>query len=67
MRHNGALGSQIKYILNHADKKAIKAVIKTANRIYDEKYMKWFLTSNPIKILYRNITYALKKIRNGGI
>lgn len=67
VRHNGALGGQIKYILNHSDKNAVASVMTTANRIYGEKYMKWFLTSNPIKILYRNITYGLKKLKSGGI
>ena len=66
-RHNGALGKQIKYILNHSDKKAVQSVMKTANRIYGKDYMIWFLTSNPIKIIYRNITYGLKKLKNGGI
>lgn len=66
-RHNGALGGQIKYILKRGDKNAIKSVITTANRIYGKKYMDWFLTSNPIKILCRNIKYGLKKLRSGEI
>ena len=66
-RHNGALGKQIKYILNHSDKKAVQSVTATANRIYGKDYMTWLLTSNPIKIIYRNITYGLKKLKNGGI
>ena len=66
-RHNGGIGNQIKYIFNHSDPVAIAAITKTANRIYGEKYMKWLLTYNPFKILWRNATYAIKKIQNGGI
>ncbi len=66
-RHNGALGNQIKYILNHADKKAAESIITTTNRIYGEKYMNWFLTDNPLKIFIRKTKYALTKIKNGQI
>ena len=66
-RHDGALGKQILYILNHCDIIARKSVLKTANRLYGKEYMNWFLTYNPLKILYRNIKYGLKKLKNGGI
>lgn len=66
-RHNGAMGKQIRYILNHADKSANTAIMTTANRVYGEKYIKWLLTSNPLKILLRNIKYAKQKIKNGEI
>jgi len=67
IRHNGAAGNQIKYILKHADKNAVKSVMITANRVYGENYMNCFLTNNPIKILWRKIKYALTKIKNGQI
>ena len=63
-RHNGACGKQIKYILNHADVHAVDAIIKTANRIYGEKYMNKFLTCNPMKIVIRNIKYLIQKYGN---
>lgn len=66
-RHNGALGRQIKYILKHSDKSAVQSVLTTANRIYGENYMRHFLTSNPIKIFWRNATYITTKLKNGGI
>ncbi|MBO7042748.1 MAG: hypothetical protein J6W08_02665 [Alphaproteobacteria bacterium] len=66
-RHNGALGKQIKYILNHSDFKATLSIMSTANRLYGENYMKSFLTSNPLKIIYRNISYIITKIKNGKI
>lgn len=66
-RHNGALGKQVKFILNHCDKTASKAIIETAHRLYGTQYIKCFLTSNPLKILFRNITYATNKLKNGGI
>lgn len=66
-RHNGALGNQIKYILNHCDKTAANAIIKTANRLYGKQYINWLLTYNPLKLLYRKSTYIIKKLKNGGI
>lgn len=66
-RHNGAAGAQIRYILKHCAPSVRNAIIKTSNRVYGEKYMNWFLTRNPIKIMIRNIKYAHKKIENGEI
>lgn len=62
-RHNGACGNQIKYILNHCNAHARKAIIKTANRLYGTEYMNWLLTGNPLKIFMRKITYIKQKIR----
>ena len=66
-RHNGDCGRQIKYVLNHSDMNATESVLKTANRVYCEKYMKSFLTYNPIKIFIRKIMYITQKIKNGQI
>lgn len=66
-RHAGALGNQIKYIFKHSNKNAVKAVMTTANRMYGKEYMKHFLTYNPLKILWRTITYGITKIKNGAI
>lgn len=63
VRHNGALGKQIRFILNNCDKTAKGAIINTANRLYGKKYVDWFLTSNCIKIITRNIMYLIQKIR----
>ena len=65
-RHNGALGNQVKYIFKHSDENAVKPIMKTANRLYGEKHMKHFLTYNPVKILWRNIRYIMKKLIHGG-
>ena len=66
-RHNGALGKQILYILKHSDNIANQYVMASANRLYGEKYMQDFLTSNPLKILWRNIQYGITKLKNGKI
>ena len=66
-RHNGALGGQIKFVLNHSDKNAKNVIIKSANRLYGKRYIDWFLTYNPFKILYRNFTYVIQKLKHGGI
>lgn len=62
-RHNGAAGYQINYVLNHIDKNTANAIINTANRLYGEKYMKWLLTYNPLKTIFRNIKYIMQKLR----
>lgn len=61
-RHNGAVGNQIKYILMHANANAVRAIKKSASRVYGDKYMKWLLTYSPFKIILRNIIYATSKI-----
>lgn len=66
-RHNGAIGGQIKYILRHTDDTTHNAIMNSANRLYGMEYMKKFLTSNPFKILVRNIKYAAHKIKDGEI
>lgn len=66
-RHNGALGNQIKYIFKYSDKNATKLIMNTANYLYGKKYMQIFLTSNPIRILWRNIKYGITKLIHGGI
>lgn len=66
-RHNGALGNQIKYIFKYSDKNATKLIMNTANYLYGKKYMRVFLTSNPIRILWRNIKYGITKLIHGGI
>lgn len=63
-RHNGSAGYQLKYVLNHADKNATVAVMKSAKCFYGEPYMKWLLTSNPLKTILRNIKYVTQKLRN---
>lgn len=61
-RHSGACGNQIKYILNNCDTSARKAILKTANRLYGEKYVNWLLKSNSLKTFMRNIKYITGKI-----
>lgn len=64
-RHNGAIGGQIKYILEHCDKRAKNAILQTAYRIYGTEYMNWLLTENPFKIFLRKVKYAAHKIFGG--
>ena len=66
-RHNGELGRQILYVLNHTNKNVSDVILINAKRVYGEKYINWLLTKNPIKIIIRKITYALRKIFVEGI
>ena len=67
IRHDGAAGNQIKYILNHCAPNVRNAILKTSDRVYGKQYMNWLLTTNPFKITSRTVKYAIKKIKNGGI
>ena len=66
-RHNGELGRQILYVLNRTNKNVSDVILINAKRVYGEKYINWLLTKNPIKIIIRKITYALRKIFVEGI
>ena len=60
IRHNGALGRQILYVLRHTESAPI--IIHSAQRVYGKKYIDWLLTPNPLKIVFRNIKYLLHKV-----
>lgn len=66
-RNHGGLGRQIKYVLNHTDQNLKTAILNSVTSEYGEKYVKWLLTSNPIKIFFRNIKHALHKLLVEGI
>lgn len=66
-RHNGGLGRQILYVLNHVPQDVKNAIIQNANHVYGPEYVSRLLTRNPIKIAYRNIKYSLYKIFNEGV
>ena len=66
-RHNGELGRQILYVLNHTNKNASDVILINAQRVYGEKYINWLLTKNPIKIILRKITYGFSKLVQGKI
>ena len=64
-RHNGSLGRQILYVLNHIDDDARIAITLSARQQYGTKYTKWLLTKNPIKIMFRHIKHTTKKLLSG--
>lgn len=62
VRKHGALGAQIKYVLNHIDPKLRAAIIENASREFGTRYVENLLTYNPIKIFFRNVKHLLYKI-----
>jgi lipopolysaccharide biosynthesis protein len=66
-RNNGALGADVLYILNHIDSKLRAAILSDAADIYGTKYLDWFLTSNPLRIIWRRIKHVFKKVFIEGI
>ena len=61
-RCNGALGNRILYILNHVSPATRSMILTSAQQQYGDEYIRWLLTRNPIKIAYRHIKHALRKI-----
>ena len=61
-RCNGALGNRILYILNHVSPATRSMILTSAQQQYGDEYIRWLLTRNPIKIWYRHIKHALRKI-----
>lgn len=66
-RHNGSLGRQINYVLTHTSKDIASLILLNAKRTWGKEYINWLLTKNPIRILYRNITYIIRKIFTEGL
>ncbi len=66
-RHNGALGRQLLYILNHTAPDIRNTILTCARRVYGNEYISKILTHNPLKIMYRNIKYTIYKLRTNGI
>ncbi len=61
-RADGALGNRILYILRNASPDVRDMILASARRTWGDEYIKWLLTRNPIKITYRHIKHALRKI-----
>lgn len=66
-RRHGALGRQILYILNNVSPDVRDAILQNARRVWGDEYIRWLLTKNPIKIIYRNVYHALHKVFVEGI
>ncbi|MDW2959016.1 MAG: rhamnan synthesis F family protein [Alphaproteobacteria bacterium] len=66
-RNHGALGRQISYILRNIDSDTRDAILSSARATYGENHIKWLITRNPIKIIFRNINHAFHKLFIEGI
>lgn len=61
-RHNGSLGAQLKYVVNHLDTDAQNAILADAKRVYGAEYVDGLLTSNTLTIAGRYLSYLFSKI-----
>lgn len=64
-RHNGRLGRQILYVLNHTSPDASAAILSGARETFGTQYIDSLLTRNPFKIMMRGIRYGITKARKG--
>ena len=64
-RHNGQLGPQISYVLNHTPIKMRNAIIDNAKRVYGDGYVKRTLAQGRITAFLHGIKYAIKKLTTG--
>ncbi len=63
----GAMGRQTLYILNHISPDARRAILENAIRVHGEKHVRWVLTNNPFKILFRKLNHTRIKLFIEGI
>ena len=61
-RHNGSLGAKLKYVIDHLDSDVQTAVLADAKRVYGAEYIDGLLTSNPLTIAGRYLSYLIGKI-----
>lgn len=61
-RHNGSLGAQLKYVVDHLDADAQNAILADAKRVYGAEYVEGLLTSNTLTIAGRYLSYLFSKI-----
>lgn len=63
----GALGKQFLYVLNHIKPTTRTAILESAYQSFGRDYVEWFLTRNPIKILWRRLKHLYRKVFIEGI
>ncbi|MDE6251010.1 MAG: rhamnan synthesis F family protein [Alphaproteobacteria bacterium] len=61
-RHNGCLGGQLHYVMRHCDKAARDAIMNGACDTWGTEYISKLMTRNPLRLMWRGITYAIPKI-----
>lgn len=66
-RHNGAIGGQLCYIMRHCDAAARDAIMHSACDTWGTWHIEWLMTRNPLKLMWRAITYATPKVVTGAI
>lgn len=67
VRHNGALGRQVDYVMRHLDAPVRDAIMDNARRVYGADKINRIITRNPVRIAWRGITYSLRKVFIEGI
>lgn len=60
-RHNGSLGIQVKYVLDHADSVLREAVLQDAARVWGDGYIRDFLAAGSLETAARYVTYLVRK------
>lgn len=66
-RHNGALGGQLCYIMQHCDAAARDAIMRSAYETWGTRHIEWLMTHNPLKLMWRALRYSIPKIITGEI
>ena len=60
-RHAGSLGRQVLFVLNKLSPALRQDILASAKITWGKKYIDWFLTKNPAKILVRYSKYILSR------
>ncbi|MBO4480038.1 MAG: hypothetical protein J5742_00235 [Alphaproteobacteria bacterium] len=64
-RHDGGLGRQINYVLEHVPTKLRNAIIESASQTYGTDYVKKTLSRNMLSATYHNMKYGIQKLLAG--
>lgn len=62
IRHNGSLGKQIRNIMESLNPQLRQAIAENCDRFEGEGYTSRLMTSSPLKIIFRYLSYLLHKI-----
>ncbi len=67
IRNHGALGREVRYVLDNVDYNLKNAILASAERVYGAEYVRWFLDVNPVKVMCRKLKHVMYKLFIEGI
>lgn len=66
-RNHGALGRQLRWVMENVDAGARGAIMTSVRRVYGDKYTDWLMGVGPFGVIIRNLRHVLYKLFIEGI